>query len=237
MDLIADSMPLKRFEKIKRFLHFVDNDKIPDDNKDFFIKVRPVIEALNETFQTCMSPPEFLAVDEAIIPFKGRSRAKQYLKKKPKKWGFKSWVLAASNGYVCKFEMYQGKRQESTSDMGVISDTVLRLCSHISGKNHKLFLDNLFTNYKLLKILKGKGIEVVGVFRSDRLYGADASLEEPKQFGKMKRGSMNVVTSEDNITIVQWKDTGIVYVGSTFAGIQPTDLVRRWDKTEKNMSW
>ncbi|XP_046686063.1 piggyBac transposable element-derived protein 3-like [Homalodisca vitripennis] len=49
----------------------------------------------------------------------------------------------------------------------------------------------------------------------------------------MKRGSMNVVTSEDNITIVQWKDTGIVYVGSTFAGIQPTDLVRRWDKTEK----
>ncbi|KAG8263744.1 hypothetical protein J6590_025842 [Homalodisca vitripennis] len=89
-----------------------------------------------------------------------------------------------------------GKRQESTSDMGVISDTVLRLCSHISGKNHKLFLDNLFTNYKLLKVLKGKGIEVVGVFRSDRLYGADASLEEPKQFGKMKRGSMNVVTSE-----------------------------------------
>lgn len=73
--------------------------------KDIFIKIKPVIETLNNTFQETMSP------------FKGRSRAKQYLKKKPRKWGFKAWLLAASIGYVHKLEMYQGKRDEPTTDL------------------------------------------------------------------------------------------------------------------------
>ncbi|XP_054290788.1 piggyBac transposable element-derived protein 3-like [Macrosteles quadrilineatus] len=180
-----------------------------------------------------MTPPEYLAVDEAVIPFKGRSRGKQYLKKKPKKWGFKVWVLAASNGYVSKFELYQGKRDEAGTDLGIISDTVLRMCSGIGGLNHKLFLDNLFVSYKLLKRLVENDIHVVGVVRSDRLYGANSVLPGAKDFSKEERGQMNVATSEDNITILQWKDTGVVYVSSTYAGIEPKDKAERWDKVAK----
>lgn len=66
-------MPLKRAERIKRFLHFVDNESIPKDNNDMFVKLRPVLDILARTFQEVMTPPEYLAVDEAIIPFKGRS--------------------------------------------------------------------------------------------------------------------------------------------------------------------
>ena len=45
-------------------------------------------------------------VDEAMIPFQGRSSLKQYLPKKPVKHGIKVWCLAdSSNGYVQRFDV------------------------------------------------------------------------------------------------------------------------------------
>jgi hypothetical protein len=38
-------------------------------------------------------PGRELAVDEAMIGFKGRFILKQYLPGKPTKWGIKAWVL------------------------------------------------------------------------------------------------------------------------------------------------
>lgn len=110
---------------------------------------------------------------------------------------------------------------------------MLRMCSDIKALNHKLFLDNLFVSYRLLKKLREDDIHVVGVIRLDRLCGANTVLKNNKEFSKEERGSMNVATSEDNITIVKWKDTGVVYVGSTFAGIEPICKVDRWDKAQK----
>lgn len=47
---------------------------------------------LHDSFHAAASPDEHIAIDEMIIPFKGRSGLKQYMKAKPKKWGFKVWV-------------------------------------------------------------------------------------------------------------------------------------------------
>ena len=38
---VADAMPQKRFEKIRRFLHFVNNDEVDSDDK--LAKIRPII--------------------------------------------------------------------------------------------------------------------------------------------------------------------------------------------------
>ncbi|KAF9409712.1 hypothetical protein HW555_011002 [Spodoptera exigua] len=43
----ADIMTLKKYEKIRRFLHFVDNT---DTNDDRYFKVRPVLERIRELF-------------------------------------------------------------------------------------------------------------------------------------------------------------------------------------------
>ncbi len=42
------------------------------------------------------------------MKFKGRSSLKQYLPKKPVKCGFKVWVWADSNEYVCDLDVYTG---------------------------------------------------------------------------------------------------------------------------------
>ena len=41
---IADVMPLKRFEKLRRFLHFVDNTTYDQAEGDKLFKIKPIIE-------------------------------------------------------------------------------------------------------------------------------------------------------------------------------------------------
>lgn len=234
LDIIADSMPLKKYEEIKRFLHFTNNHDIPQDNNDSFIKIRPLLDTFAETFANACTPTEFMAIDEMIIPFKGRSKCKQYIQSKPHKWGFKVWVRAAADGYVSKFEMYQSRKTESKPKLGVIGDTVARLCSDIEGKNHKIFIDNLFTSLDTISFLKSRNIYVVGTIRSNRIAGASEKLVCEKDLKKRGRGSCSVTTSSDNISVLRWVDNNIVHMISSFVGKEPQDTVRRWDKTKKS---
>lgn len=127
MNLIADTMPVNRFSEIKRFLHFEDNSNKPLTSLvDTFWKLRPVINMLHTSFHAAASADEHIAIDEMMVPFKGRSHLKQYLKSKPKKWGFKVWVQANTTGYVNCFDLYQGSSNEARSTFGPIGDTVIK---------------------------------------------------------------------------------------------------------------
>jgi len=95
-----------------------------------------------------------------MVPFKGKSYLKQYLKSKPKKWGFKIWVQASTSGYVHYFEMYQDASNSKRTEFGLIGDTVVNLCHAIHEKNHKLFMDNLFTSVPLLRKLRSFNVSM-----------------------------------------------------------------------------
>ncbi|XP_063236268.1 piggyBac transposable element-derived protein 3-like [Bacillus rossius redtenbacheri] len=230
-DLICNAMSLNRFEEIKRFLHFVNNESKPtDEASDRFWKLTPVITALHNSFHAGQSPEENLAIDEMIIPFKGRSRMKQYIRGKPKRWGFKVWVRASSSGYIQCFEFYSGKDKNSRSTLGPVGDTVMRLCHDIKGKNHKLFIDNLFTSLPLIRKLRSDDILVLGTLRINRAPGVAEKLVPGKL---LQRGSSTVATSDDNITVVIWMDNKEVHTISSFAGAQPESEVHRWDRKAK----
>uniref|UniRef100_A0A2H8TXQ0 PiggyBac transposable element-derived protein 2 n=1 Tax=Melanaphis sacchari TaxID=742174 RepID=A0A2H8TXQ0_9HEMI len=167
MDLIANNMTVNRFSEIKRFLHFANNESKPNSNdpsSDKYWKLRPILCMLHDSFHVAATPEENVAIDEMMVPFKGRSSQKQYLKSKPKKWGFKVWVMANSDGYVNCFELYQGASNTSIKlHYGPIGDTVIRLCHGLIGKNHKLFImDNLFPSLPLLRHLRDQQILVLG---------------------------------------------------------------------------
>lgn len=136
---------------------------------------------LHNSFHSASSADEHVAVDEMIIPFKGRSGLKQYMKTKPKKWGFKVWVQANCNGYVNCFDLYQGQSKDAIrSNFGPIGDTVLKLCHEIHNKNHKLFMDNLFTSLPLIRQLKTHNIFVLGTLRTNRTPDVIQHLLDPK---------------------------------------------------------
>ncbi|KAL2085795.1 hypothetical protein ACEWY4_019115 [Coilia grayii] len=135
VDKIADVMSLSRWETIKRFLHFADNNKQVAEGQpgfDKLFKVRPLLDCLLKSFRD-IPIGEMLCVDEQIVPFKGRSGLKTYNPKKPKRWGYKIFVLADQHGIVHNFEFYTGAvpAVEGVHDIGSSGNIVLRLASVI----------------------------------------------------------------------------------------------------------
>ncbi|BFZ16205.1 hypothetical protein BsWGS_19244 [Bradybaena similaris] len=92
-------MAFGRFKKLEQYLHVVDNST--DDGSDRLHKIRPLINITNRTFLQSYKPRKDIAIDEAMVPFKGRTILKQYLPAKPTKWGMKVWCACESaTGYL-----------------------------------------------------------------------------------------------------------------------------------------
>ncbi len=84
---IASRITRDRFLEISRYLHFTDNTMYniqrTDQQYDKIWKIRPIVNAVHDTFLKMYNPHHAVSIDEALIPFKGHSSVKQYLPKKP----------------------------------------------------------------------------------------------------------------------------------------------------------
>jgi len=111
---VAKIMPVKRFLKILRLLHLNDNSQMPSRNSlefDKLYKIRPMITQLKNIYQSVYRPSRYLAVDESMVAYKGRSTIKQYMPMKPIKRGFKIWALADSySDFLMNLDIYTGKK-------------------------------------------------------------------------------------------------------------------------------
>lgn len=167
---VASRIPRKRFLEIQRYFHFVDNDTITPCGQpgyDKLSKVRPVIESVRQKFLENYRPCRENAIDEAMVPFKGRSSLKQYVPLKPIRRGFKIWVRADStNGYICDFSVYTGK--EESVEKGLAAKVVKNLSQPLAGGNYHVFFDNFFSTVDLFDDLLEDGIYACGTFRRDR---------------------------------------------------------------------
>lgn len=235
--MISDIMSRNRFTALRTHVHFNDNTNcLPttDISHDKLFKIRPFIDAIQHNFKL-IEPEEHLAVDEIIIPFKGRSFMKQYNKFKPHKWGIKLFALASKSGIVHDFEIYVGKGTvKSITNLGLSGDIVIRLSEIIpKNKNFKLSFDNWFSSYNLIVHLKSLGILGVGTVRSNRLSGCKFELDN--KLKKSGRGSYDTKIDITNAIIAcKWFDNKSVHVVSNYIGPEPTDQVKRWSVEHKS---
>lgn len=105
-DMTATIMSRDRWEFIKSCLNSRDNND--PVNNDRLFKVRPLVDHLRKKFQIIRKHQK-LCIDEQMLTFKGNHSMKQYLAMKPKKWGFKFFVLADSRGTLLDVFPYTGK--------------------------------------------------------------------------------------------------------------------------------
>ena len=234
---VADVMPLKRFQSVRRFLHFVDNDLQHESDKLF--KVRPIIEGVQQQC-TLIKPEETHSVDEQIIPSKTKfSKIRQYNPRKPSKWGFKNLVRAGASGFMYDFFVYGGKENTDVNNDDDISklqksaQVVAKLCKNLPpNANHKVYFDNWFTTLDLLLYLKRRGILACGTIRKNRLQGCP--LASDKEMKKEGRGSVDFKCDMNSGLIVsKWYDNSSVHLASNFVGVEPMMQVSRWCSKEK----
>ena len=79
--IVRQAMTLKRFKKLGQYLHLNGEEERPDQQSadfDILYKARPALDLMDKFTQAYIPGCE-LAVDEAMIGFKGRFFLKQYL--------------------------------------------------------------------------------------------------------------------------------------------------------------
>ena len=147
---ISSRITRDRFFEIQRYLHFSDNSPLVapgNDGYDRLGKIRPVIEMILEQILTVYNPHKEVSIDEAMIPFKGRSSMKQYIPNKPVKRGFKVWTRAdATNGYISEFYVYTGK-EGNRAEVNLGAKVVMTLTKNLTNYYHHVYFDNLFYKY------------------------------------------------------------------------------------------
>ncbi|GLV46810.1 hypothetical protein CBL_20956 [Carabus blaptoides fortunei] len=229
--ILSENIRLKRFESILRNLHLNDNANYNKNDKLY--KLRPLISALNENYKKFGGMDEKLSIDESMIPYYGKHYAKQFIRGKPIRFGYKCWAICTSNGYMIASFIYTGKNEASPyREFGLGGEVVLELLK-LAGvppqKGFKIFFDNYFTSVKLLRHLANEGYCASGTVRQGRM--DNCPLPDKKFWNKQKRGFAMFKTSEQ-VTIAQWKDNKVVSGASNYE--EPaTVYTNRWCRLAK----
>ncbi|KAF9794047.1 hypothetical protein SFRURICE_001515 [Spodoptera frugiperda] len=221
--LIADLMPLKRYQQIRRYIHFADNTL---EDSDRYFKICPIMEKIRQNFLQVEEEGKY-SIDEIMIPYKGRKagKRKQYVKMKPKKWGFKNFVRAGVSGIIYDFLLYGVDDTfrglvftEKEATIGLGGMVVIALCQTIKKKPAIAYADNFFMSPGLTHILREEyGIFSLGTIRTNRLRGCQALLPTDQQFKKKKRGSSaQVVCNKNKLAVVKWHDNKVVTLISSY---------------------
>lgn len=228
--IVSSTMPRNRFAQILSNLHMADNTAVPNDNKDKLYKVRPLITAMNVNYVKLYNISQKLSIDESMILFKGRHSIKQYCPMKPVKRGYKLWMRADMDGYISKFDVYQGKdsvseeseNDEGTDGFGLGEKVVSTLVNDLHDKHHQVYFDNYFSSIPLMEYLKSKGVHACGTIRSNRR-ALPVGIKPDKS---LERGEFDHRVSKEGILYVKWNDNKPVHVVSNFHGTDTTEILR-----------
>lgn len=235
---VADLMTLKRFQQIRRYVHFTDNSEA--DLSDRYYKIRPVIERVRTQ---CLSVEEenAFSIDEMIIPYKGKKAGsrRQYNPNKPCRWGFKNLVRAGVSGIIYDFMLYAGddtfkdiEFEDEEENLGVGAKTVLALCKTIKNPASVVYFDNWFSSLELVYLLRQNyGLFSLGTIRKNRLKDANALLLSDKALKKKGRGAYCQATcNKQKVAIVKWHDNKPVTLVSSYVDAHPVETVKRFQK-------
>ena len=241
---ISNAIPLVRFEQIFRFLHLVDSSSLvppsqPDGDKLF--KIRPLLDMVLPKFESEYELHQFITIDEAMIPFKGRLGFKQYMKAKPTKWGIKVFVLSDSvNGYVYRLQIYTGKHVESSNpSIGLCTRVCLDLLDGLPDNGYCLFTDNYYTGPDLYLTLYNKGINACGTIRTNRRAYPKELIRTNRDKSRTPRGFYDYRSNGPLLACV-WFDRRFVNFLSTMHRAEPSDGIstvarRNEDGTSANI--
>ena len=165
-------MPRDRFELIFWMLHCSHSVTTPAKRID---KVRTFLDMLLRRFQQKYTPGQNLAIDESMLRFRGRFVGKQYMPKKPVKWGIKLFSVADSrNGYLLNTLIYTGAEtlddaSPSYASLPQPAQVVMHLMHRYLHKGYHLFTDRYYTSVPLVQSLQDAQTTFTGTAQRQRV--------------------------------------------------------------------
>ncbi|XP_069104408.1 piggyBac transposable element-derived protein 4-like [Argopecten irradians] len=167
-------MSRDRFMNVMSFFHLCDNNTAVQRGLDGYSPLqklgRPYTDIL-KSFENCYNPGRNIAIDEGMIPWRGKLNFRVYSPDKPIKYGLKMYMLCDSaNGYCSRLELYTGREgvQLDCSGNGSTYYVVMRLMEPNLNKGHHLYTDNYYSSPQLFYDLFMNATLACGTLRSNR---------------------------------------------------------------------
>ena len=215
-------MTRDRFLSLLTFWHLNDNEAAPQPGSpgyDKLYKIHPLFHGLQEKFSAVYYPEENMAVDESIMPWRGRVAWRQFIPSKPCRYGMKLYCLCeSSSGYILKLKMYTGKEGNAREvDHG--PNVVKVLTEDYLNTGHTLYTDSFFTSSELVTYMQDRGTSYVGtVLRHRRGNPPDISSKAMK----VAKGN-TVVRQKNNVVAVRYHDRKDFMLLSSKYSAEPVD--------------
>ncbi|CAF1376219.1 unnamed protein product, partial [Didymodactylos carnosus] len=162
-----------RMNNLLRFCRF--DDSMSRDERirtDKLAPIRELWKMLLSQLETCYVPGGSLTVDEQLVSTWDRCNFRQYMPKKPGKYGIKIfWCCDSSNGYPLKGEVYLGRQSQAAStgsSKDRIKNLIKRLINPWINSGRTVTMDNYFTSADLAEDLLGVQTTIVGTIRKNK---------------------------------------------------------------------
>ena len=145
--------------------------------------------------------------------------------------------MCSSSGLIHNFDVYSGRiaPPQNGPDLGSSSNIVLTLSEVIPNNvNHLLYFDNWFTFIPLELELWKRRIFGLGTARSNRLKGC--TMMTDKEMKSKARGTYDEKECKIDGAVfwaVKWYDAKSVTLLTTFDSAEPTNSVKRYDRSSK----
>ena len=196
-----------------------------DPNYDPLYKVRPALRMCQCTFLEQYIPGREMSIDEAMVKYKGRV-FRQYMPKKPVKWGIKVWMIAEpKTGYVSNFEVYLGKAPSNEHDgQSLGTRFVLNLGKPFHHSNHHLYFNNFFNSQEMMDELLKVGTYACGTLRANRY---PPPYKEGRAAIKLKRGETRQLQKGNQPVTVWFDKRQVAVLSSNFSPNQTVTVQRR----------
>lgn len=194
------------FFLIKKSIRFSDG-RI--DSDDIFYKVRPMIDQIINNTNQYYSPPEELSLDQSMIPFNGRSRAKVYT------------LTAAKDPIIINMRLYDGKTR-------TVESTITELLLPYEREGHRASIDRLYSSPAIFRTLESLGFWACGTCMTNRLRLTEQMAEE---INSLVTGECCYFRS-DSLLLCIWRDSKPVYMLTTMHNISSVLVERRIRKRD-----
>ncbi|KRZ16382.1 Jerky -like protein-like [Trichinella zimbabwensis] len=136
-------------------------DEASRRSKDNLAAVRVIWDTWVKNLPKIYNSSENVTVDERLYSFKGRCQFRQYMAKKPAKYGIKFRVACCSkSSYGWNMQSYTGKPSSGTHEKNQGMRVVLDVTKGLKG--HNVTSDNFFTSYSLGLELRKKNLTLLG---------------------------------------------------------------------------
>ena len=147
---------------------------------------------------------KYYSIDEQMIPYFGMHSAKQTMRNKAIRFGYKNFILSSADGYPYYIIPYAGaKGVAEIPEKDLTMRSVLDCVLESEGGIQNLAFDNWYASTKLLSVLSAMQIPMISTVRSDRV--GDAPILSDNQMKKKARGEhFHLFDKNVGVHLVKW---------------------------------